>query len=224
MGNIAFVPVRNGSKGIPGKNTRILGGKPLLCHVLDTLVGTPGFDDIWIATDSDKAEKIVNHRYGIKVKVFRRSDASSTDTAPVIDVIKEFIGFQRPDDKDHIILVQATSPFTTTRDFTRLLHAIGECEADSYISCARMKKFCWSEEGYPLNYTLDNKPMRQNYSGLLIETGAFYATSIGKLKETGLLLAGKIKIIETALTTAIDIDDENDWRAAEHYISDGHDS
>lgn len=89
--NIAFVPVRKGSKGVSGKNTRLLCGKPLLCWILDTLVQSSFFDEIWLATDCDETEKITIGRYGEEVKIYRRSDTSATDKSSVMEVIKEFI-------------------------------------------------------------------------------------------------------------------------------------
>ena len=216
--NIAFIPIRKGSKGIKNKNTKVLGDKPLFCWVLDTLLKVNGINEIWIATDSDEAELIIKQRYGDNIKVFRRSIASSTDSAPVMDVINEFIEYMHPNKEDFFLLVQATSPFTTVTDFVMLMESIHNKEADSYISCQRVKKFSWSEDGKPLNYDLNTKPMRQNYPGLLLETGAFYASSVGAILQSGQLLSGRIKIVETSIGTSIDIDEEKDWKAAEQYI------
>ena len=215
---IAFIPIRKGSKGIKNKNTKVLGDKPLFCWVLDTLIKVNGINEIWIATDSDEAELIIKQRYGDKIKVFRRSIASSTDSAPVMDVINEFIECMHPNKEDFFLLVQATSPFTTKEDFEKLIKYIDEKEYDSYISCRRVKRFLWSEDGKPLSYSLTNKPMRQNYKGILFETGAFYASRVVKIIKSGQLLSGNIGVIETGIGTSIDIDEEYDWSAAEHYI------
>ncbi len=117
---ICFIPVRKGSKGIPNKNIRKLGGKPLVCWVLDTLLASSIANVIWVATDSDQMESLITRRYNHKVKVFRRSEESATDTSPTIEVVKEFIRIEAPDDNDRFVLLQATSPFTSVADLQTL--------------------------------------------------------------------------------------------------------
>ncbi len=150
--------------------------------------------------------------------MFRRNPNNAQDDSPVIEAVSEFIDYMGLQGPTPFILVQATSPLTSPRDFLWLLDAIDNHEAESYISCCRVKKFCWSEDGHPFNYTLTDKPMRQQYSGILIESGAFYASYVNHITESGMLISGNIKIIETGSETSIDIDEEWDWYTAEHYI------
>lgn len=79
MKNIAFVPLRKGSKGIPGKNTKKLGDRPLFCWILDTLIQCKLFDEIWLATDSDEAVSLSINRYGRKINIYKRSQSSAED-------------------------------------------------------------------------------------------------------------------------------------------------
>lgn len=215
---IFFIPIRKGSKGIPNKNVNILGGKPLVCWIIDTLQALDEHKEIWIATDSEYAQQLLTNRYGDTVNIYRRSSQSATDVSPVIEVVNEFIAFHSISDETNFVLTQATSPLTSVGDFTKLMEYMNDNVFDSYISCCRVKKFCWSETGKPLNYSLDNKPMRQNYSGILMETGAFYASSVRAIKQSGMLLSGNIKIVETGEGTMIDIDNERDWQIAELFI------
>ena len=220
MKTIAFIPIRDGSKGIPGKNIRILGGKPLVCWVIDTMLKLPDIDDIWVSTDSEEAIGLLRSRYGNRIGVFNRNPKNAGDLSPVIEAVIEFIYAQNFSCESRFILVQATSPFTDVADFSKLMKSLNNKEADSYISCQRVKKFSWSEDGKPLNYDMNTKPMRQNYTGILLETGAFYASSVGAILQSGQLLSGQIKVIETGPGTSIDIDEDKDWVAAEHYILD----
>lgn len=217
---IAFIPIREGSKGIPGKNIRILGGKPLVCWVIDTLLMLPDIDDIWISTDCQEAMEILEAKYGDTIGIFHRNPQNAEDDSPVIEAVIEFINARQIPADCKFILVQATSPFTTVEDFAMLMECFHKDDADSYISCHRVKKFCWSEDGKPLNYNMNTKPMRQNYRGMLLETGAFYASSVGAILQSRQLLSGRIKVVETGVGTSIDIDEEKDWIAAGHYITD----
>ena len=220
MKTIAFIPIRDGSKGIPGKNIRILGGKPLVCWVIDTMLKLPDIDDIWVSTDSEEAIGLLRSRYGDRIGVFHRNPKNAGDHSPVIEAVIEFINAHQVPVDSKFILVQATSPFTDVADFSKLMESLNNKEADSYISCQRVKKFSWSEDGRPQNYDMNTKPMRQNYTGILLETGAFYASSVGAILQSGQLLSGQIKVIETGPGTSIDIDEDKDWITAEHYIQD----
>ena len=66
MQKIAFIPIRKGSKWILNKNIKILGVKPLVCFVLDTISDLTVFDEIWVGTDSIEAIELINKRYGKK--------------------------------------------------------------------------------------------------------------------------------------------------------------
>ncbi|WP_294590359.1 acylneuraminate cytidylyltransferase family protein [uncultured Phocaeicola sp.] len=216
MKNIAFVPVRKDSKGIIRKNTKPLCGKPLLFWILDTLVQSSFFNEVWLATDCNKTEKATIGRYGEKIKIYRRSDSSATDNASVMEVIKEFILWGKFDASDWISLFQATSPFTTIHNIKKMLDLIKSGKYDSIVSCTRLKKFRWSDTGIPLDYSLMNKPRRQDYKGFWVESGNFYSTSIQIILSKPYILSGKVGIVEIDSTLAIDIDEPCDWVVAEY--------
>lgn len=170
---ISLIPVRKGSRGIPGKNLRMLGDKPLVCWIIDTILASGIADEICVATNCDEMESLVRGRYKEVVRIFRRSEWSARDEAPSLEVVQEFFHFRKPDRNDDFILLQATSPFTTAQELRGLAEEMKRGEADSYVACCRLKKFRWSDEGRPLDYSFETKPRRQEYKGFLIESGAF---------------------------------------------------
>lgn len=219
---IAFIPIRKGSKGVPNKNMRILGDKPLICWVLDTLLNSKLFTEIWVATDSKYAEQFLLKRYQDTVHFFRRSDKSATDDAPVIDVLTEFLRSKSEALDSIIFLSQATVPFVSVSDISAAVSMIlKDSEHDSWISCSRVKKLCWTKEGQSLNYALDKKPRRQEYDGILVENGAFYASKGSTIMETGMVISKKIAVIESSHGTELDIDTEEDWKMAELFVKYG---
>ena len=54
---ICLIPIRKGSKGVPDKNMKILGGKPLVAWVVDAITASHTAAEIWVATDDDRAER-----------------------------------------------------------------------------------------------------------------------------------------------------------------------
>lgn len=213
---IAFVPARKGSKGIVGKNTRPLGGKPLLYWILDTLVKSSLFDEVWLATDCDETERMTAGRYGEGVKVYLRSEGSATDKSSVMEVVKEFVLWRELADSDWFCLFQPTSPFTTLDNMKIMLGMAESGKYDSIVSCVRLKKFRWSDDAIPLDYSFANKPRRQDYKGFLVESGNFYSASVRSVLSEPYILSGKVGIVEVAPTLAIDIDEPCDWMEAEY--------
>lgn len=218
MKTIAFIPVRKESKGIPGKNLKKLGDKPLICWIVDTLLESNIADSVWVATDCDEMENLISGRYHQQVNIFRRSKESATDTAPSIYVVLEFLSSHSFHAKDWFILLQATSPFTSVKELRELKSEMRKEKYDAYVACCRLKKFHWSEDGIPLDYSFTSKPRRQDYDGLLIESGAYYASGIGNILQHRQLLSGRIKVMEVSLAGMIDIDEPEDWKLAEYYI------
>lgn len=216
MAKVAFVPIRDGSKGVVGKNTRELCDKPLLYWILDTLVQSSLFDEVWLATDNVQTGLKVENNYDGKVKVYNRSKASATDESSVMTVVKEFVNWRKLADSDWLCLFQATSPFTTLADIKVLLENIETDIYNSIVSCTRLKKFRWSEDGKPLDYSYDQKPRRQDYDGFLVESGNFYASRVKTIKSTPYILTGRVGIVEIETALAVDIDEPCDWLRAEY--------
>lgn len=220
MRNIIFIPLRKGSKSIKNKNFKNFYTKPLFCWSLDAVIDSGIADEIWIATDSTKVEQIIGKLYfnNKKIKIYHRKKENAQDTSPSIDVVLEFLDRNSFNTDDNFILVQATSPLTTSKDFRRLQDSIRYRQNDSCLACVRIKKFRWTEEGKPLDYDLESKPRRQNYKGFLVESGAFYCSTVGSILESRKLISGKIGIIELTSEAIIDIDEPIDWKIGEAYL------
>ena len=113
------------------------------------------------------------------------------------------------------MLVQATSPLTETIHFTEALQMYAKGEYDSMLTCVRNYRFFWNEDGTSMNYDYRNRPRRQNFSGMLMENGAFYINTVGNILEAGNRMSGKIGIYEMPEYTATEIDEPDDWSVLE---------
>jgi YrbI family 3-deoxy-D-manno-octulosonate 8-phosphate phosphatase len=213
--NIAFIPVRCGSKSIPFKNIKEFCGKPLVYWSLLALQGSSNIDEIYVATDCEEIKSVI-HSFGFsKVDVYDRGSENASDTASTESVMLEFIDKKNFHNSDLFFLVQATSPLTQTKDFDEAIQILQKQKSDSLLTCVRTKRFYWNEDGTPQNYNYKNRPRRQNFNGMHMENGAFYINSIGNIKADKNRLSGKIAIHEMAEFTAVEIDEEDDWLIAE---------
>ena len=79
-GNLAVVIGRAGSKGLPGKNTRLLAGRPLICHTLEAAVAAQTLDRVVVSTDGDDIAAAAS---SMSVPVVNRPPELATDTTPV---------------------------------------------------------------------------------------------------------------------------------------------
>lgn len=215
---IAFIPVRGGSKSIPLKNIKPFCGKPLVCWNIEALENCPEVDEIIVATDSDKIEETVAAQAYKKTKVYRRSAENACDTASTESVMLEYIHYAQLPNDDIFMLVQATSPLTETIHFTEALATYREGEYDSILTCVRNYRFFWNEDGTSMNYDYKNRPRRQNFSGMLMENGAFYINKVENILESGNRLSGHIGIYEMPEYTATEIDEPDDWIVLENLM------
>ena len=213
--NIAFIPVRCGSKSIPFKNIKEFCGKPLVYWNLEALEKSNNIDEIFVATDCEEIKNVVNSFNFSKVDIYDRDKENASDIASTESVMLEFINRQNFKDSDLFFLVQATSPLTQTKDFDKALETLKNENADSLLTCIRTKRFFWDKNAKAINYDFINRPRRQDFDGLFMENGAFYINSIENIKKDKNRLSGKIAIYEMEEFTAVEIDEEDDWLIAE---------
>lgn len=217
--NVAFIPVRGGSKSIPLKNIKSMCGKPLVYWTVAAACKCKWLDKVYVATDSEKIVEAVN---GFKtesddadfqkIEVIGRSAESASDTASTEFAMLEFAANY---DFDDIILIQATSPLLTAEDLECGVALYQKDDVDSVLSVVRQKRFNWNVDanGYAeaLNYDIFHRPRRQEFDGYCVENGAFYITSKKRLVETGNRISGRIAACEMDESAFFEIDEPSDW-------------
>ncbi|MEL0011740.1 MAG: acylneuraminate cytidylyltransferase, partial [Bacteroidota bacterium] len=214
--NLAFVPVRGGSKGIPLKNIKLFCGRPLVFWCLDALQKSESIDEIFISTDCNQIKEVVSSFNFSKVSIYDRSDENAQDNSSTESAILEFLNEKNFEQTDLFFLVQATSPLTEPEDFDRALNLMKSNKSESLLTCTRSKSFFWSDNGEPINYDHYNRPRRQDFNGTLVENGAFYISSVGSVLKNKNRLSGQISIYEMDDFKSIELDEPDDWAAAEN--------
>lgn len=216
--NVAFIPVRGGSKSIPLKNIKEIHGRPLVYWTVAAACDCRSIDKVYVATDSKEirlcVEKFCSEdykRFG-KVNVVDRSAESASDTASTELAMIEFAKAHR---FDNIVLIQATSPMLTGADLDNGFNAFSVKDTDSVLSVVPQKRFIWTldNEGNATaqNYDVNNRPRRQDFEEYYVENGAFYITSRKDLLATGCRLSGNIRISLMSEDTYYEIDEPSDW-------------
>lgn len=210
--NIAFIPARCGSESIPFKNIKIICGKPLIYWALLALTKSKNIDQIYVATDCDEIKDTVRDFNFDTVQIFDRSSTNASNTASTESVMLEFLDSKDFSGEDLFVLVQATTPFTSSNDFDNAINILkSNFEIDSLLSCVESKRFFWTKNGNAINYDYYNRPLRQDFDGILMENGAFYINTVENINKHKNRLSGNIHPYLMPEYSAIEADEEDDW-------------
>lgn len=218
---LVVIPARGGSKGIPHKNIKELGGKPLICYSIDVARQLTSDENICVTTDDDAIMKAVED-YGLKVP-FKRPDYLATDTCGSNEVLQHAYQFYR--DKgmqyDIIVLLQPTSPFRRIEDVLGaidlydnsldMIVTVKETASNPYYNCYEE-----DSNGYLVVSKGDGKLTRRQDAPPAFEwNGAVYVINPVRLMEVGLADLIKVKKYVMDDLHSIDLDTLFDWKVAE---------
>lgn len=136
---IAIIPARSGSKGLPGKNTKDLCGKPLIAWTIDSALKSEHIDTIVVSTDSKDIMK-VGIDFGAEVP-FLRPEELATDDSPTFDVLKHALDYYKTHfgyDFFYTVLLEPTSPLRNAEDIDRaMLQLTQNGHATSIVGISR---------------------------------------------------------------------------------------
>ena len=219
MKKTAIIPLRKGSKGIPGKNKKKLLGRPLFSWVLTAAIFS-SLDQVFVFTDDQEIIDFVNKEYQwtSKVKALLRNEANANDTASTASALIECAEAVQYD-FDILCLLQATSPMTTSEDIDAVLNEIITNKKNSALTVVNTHRFTWNSDGTPQNYDVFKRPRRQDFEGLLIENGAVYATVKHAFLESNNRVSGTIGLVKMDETSLVEIDSMTDWKIIEELLA-----
>ncbi|WP_120799946.1 cytidylyltransferase domain-containing protein [Thiocapsa rosea] len=213
---MALIPLRAGSKGLPGKNTRLLAGRPLYEHAI-VQARAAGISRIVISTDIE-ALTLTPPTPG--VVVLPRPAELAGDTVPMDAVLRHVLMgiIQEP---TRVVLLQATSPLRHPSDIQAAIDVHRQGGFDLVLSATRADSgvLKWGRaEGdhfVPLSdpsYCFAN---RAELPPLYRPNGAVYVFDADWFRTTGTLAAGRIGMIEMPAKRSLDIDSLADFEACE---------
>jgi CMP-N,N'-diacetyllegionaminic acid synthase len=223
---LAIIPARGGSKGVPGKNIKMLGGKPLLQFTSDRAKDSVLLTKI-ILSSEDEAIIAVATDLGIEVP-FVRPAAFATDVAKSIDVMQHAVAFLQSKGEyfDAVCLLQVTSPFREKDFIDRAIEKFIATDVDTLISVLPVPHeynphwvFEEDESGNLFIATGEAEIIsrRQELPKAYHRDGALYLTKIDYIKQ-GTFYGPKIGFIESNPDLHVNIDTLPDWQQAEEKV------
>lgn len=220
------IPARGGSKGIPHKNIKELGGKPLIYYAIDIARQITTDDNICVSTDDPEIIKVVED-YGLKVP-FVRPGYLATDNAGTNGVLLHALDYYENQGKlvDAIVLLQATSPFRRVEDVKGSIDLYdASIDMVTTVMPARCNPyydgFEDNEEGL-LSISKGDGTIerRQDAPKVWQLNGAVYVINPKMLKEKGLAHFNRIRKKTMDEVHSVDLDNMLDWKMAEIMLKD----
>jgi N-acylneuraminate cytidylyltransferase len=219
------IPARAGSKGLPGKNTKKLGGIPLISYSINfALQNKKEGDEICISTDDENVIDIAK-KNGITIP-FKRPAELSSDISSTYDVLIHVINYYKKNGQffDILLLLQPTSPFRLNADLETML-SLYEQNLDMVVSVKVAKEnpyFNLFEEnnlGYIIKSKENNFDRRQDCPQVFAFNGSIYIINISSLMKSKINEFKKIKKYVMLDKQSVDIDTLADWALAEFYLN-----
>jgi CMP-N,N'-diacetyllegionaminic acid synthase len=220
---VALIPARGGSKGIPGKNTRLLAGKPLIVHTIEQALQSNWITETVVSTDDDDIA-FISEAAG--AKVLRRpadiSDDHASSESALIHAIKSLLdqGRTLP---DLTVFLQCTSPIRKPSDIDAAVVTLIQKKADSLLSVSPSHRFLWTEwQGWAqsINYDFNRRPRRQDMAPQYVENGSIYVFRTQGFIDIGNRLFGKIALFKMDDESAVEIDYPLDLTIVELILKD----
>lgn len=218
MSNIAFIPVRGGSKSIPLKNIKHICGKPLVYWTVKAANDADSIDKVIVATDSEKIKEVVETFNFAKIEIYNRREENATDTASTESVMLEYIEQSDLKTDDNFFLIQATSPMLKSEHIDEMYEKFKNENSDSAFTCVLTKRFFWTKEGIPVNYDYKSRPRRQDFEGYMLENGACYINSVENILKYKNRICGKMTLYEMPEYTSYEIDEPDDFLIIENLM------
>jgi YrbI family 3-deoxy-D-manno-octulosonate 8-phosphate phosphatase len=217
---IAIIPARGGSKGVPGKNLRRVGGRSLVERAVDSCLGARHVEAVYVSTDD---AEVIRVAAGAGASVIIRPPALAGDTASSESALLHALDQLGRAGQAPAVLafVQCTSPFIRPSDLDRAAELIMAGAADSAFAAVPTCEFLWrAAEGAPTgglpllvhgqNHDPGHRPRRQDREPDYRETGAFYVMSAAGFRTSRHRFFGRTAAVAVPELTAIEIDDEHE--------------
>jgi N-acylneuraminate cytidylyltransferase len=221
MKPIIVIPARGGSKGVPGKNIKLLNGKPLIQYTIEAAQAVFDKKFICVSTEDLKIKQTVEQSG--QLVPFLRPEELATDIAGTYEVLLHALDFFEKEQQytpDTLILLQPTSPFRTSKQIEEALKLYSD-DIDMVVSVKETKSnpyyllFEEDTQGFLVKSKEANFTRRQDCPKVWELNGAIYIINVKSLREKPIHLFEKRRKYEMDEMSSHDIDTMYDWKLAE---------
>lgn len=225
---LGIIPARGGSKEIPRKNIKLLGGKPLLQYTSDIALKCELLDKVIVSSDDDA---IIAVAKGLGISVpFKRPGDLAKDKSPTLPVIQHALKHFKNEgvEYDAICLLQVTSPMRTLASLNSALKKFIQNDVDSLVSVREVPDEYnphWTftcNENQHLQIVTGEKEIiarRQDLPKAYHRDGSIYITKTSVILDNNSLYGKTTAYIENKEPSFVNIDNLEDWKKAENLFN-----
>ena len=217
---LAIIPARGGSKGLPGKNIKLLAGKPLIGWTIEEAKKSKYIDRVILSSEDDKIISIAKE-FNCDVP-FKRppglAEDNSTSSEVVIHILKEInISY------DYFLLLQPTSPLRKSEQIDEAIELCYNSNSSSCVSVVEVPKplewMYYLNSANNLSHISNNEiERRQDAKKIFALNGSIYIVKTNDFMETNKFLTKRTVGYIMDKVSSIDIDDINDFNIAEYLL------
>ena len=209
----AIIPMRHDSERVPGKNYRVLGGRPLFHHIVSTLSAVPAVGEIVIDTDSATIRDDAVNAFPDVVVLDRPAHLRGGMIA-MNDVLLNDVDRV---EADFYLQTHSTNPLLTAETISRGIDRFlaSHPDHDSLFSVTRLQTRLWTADGSPLNHDPALLLRTQDLPPVFEENSCLYLFRAETLRQRRNRIGERPLLFEISAEEAWDIDEEMDWVVAE---------
>ena len=217
---IAIIPARAGSKGVPGKNKKLIDGKPLVGYTIEAAMQSKLLSQTWVSSDDPGIINIARQYEGIQIH--ERDGSIATDQSPVADTVREII---KQTDCDAVMLLQPTAPIRTSENIDAAIGLLqSSIETNSVISVVAMNdihpaRMYWRKDGILASILPEfERARRQDIPPAYYRNGSIYLVRRNAFEQEHSLMIKPITPYIMPLDWLLNIDEPRDMIIADALI------
>lgn len=214
---IAIIPARGGSKGIPRKNIRLLGGKPLIAYSIGAALKSEYIDDVVVSTEDEEIFNIARMCGAEMIKRPKELARDETPLDPVVFHALNFVEIKKNIRYNLVITIQPTSPLLTTATINKGIETLLNKNYDTLISVVDETHLFWSKKNNKFVPLFRERKNRQFLTPIYKETGALLISKREVISRNS-RIGKKVFLFEIPKTEGINIDANRDWWIAENLL------
>ena len=204
---VAVMPIKMNNERLPGKNTKMLGNKPLIQYQLDQLLQVKEIDSVNVFCSSETVTPYLPAGVNF-VKRPAELDLPTANFSQIFDL------FAQEYDADIYVFDHATAPFVTIDTIKECLEAVLSGLYDSAFCATKIQDFLW-KDGKPLNFDATNVPRSQDLTPIYRETSGVYVFTREVWQTLHRRIGNNPFVKEVSFKEAVDINNLEDFRLAE---------
>jgi CMP-N-acetylneuraminic acid synthetase len=209
----ALVPMRHHSQRVPGKNYRLLAGKPLYYHIVESLLAVPVIGKVIVDTDSEPILEGLQRHFP-SVMLLRRPEQLRADTIPMNEILLYDTDQVKA---DFYLQTHSTNPLLKSETISHAIRVFlsGYPVNDSLFTVTRLQSRLWDQSGRPLNHDPAVLLQTQDLPPVFVENSCLYLFTRENLQRRRNRLGDHPLMFEVGADEAWDIDEELDFEIAE---------